>query len=502
MLVACELGIFYLRRRKTALRPGLLYHAAALFLALWAGLELTPWATAETLIWQAVCGAALVLVALVLYSLFDVFVLRRPWDPQRGPMAPALVRDVGRILVAAAALLLALTWVHEGSLGTVLVSSTVLSAVLGLALQDVLKNVFAGMALQMEQSLRVGDWLSIDGQPAVVVELGWRATRLRTNEGVELVEPNSEVSSRRLTVYGSGRRPVGFGFRVGLPYATPPAEARAALLAAARSAEGAVESPPPQAMVRSYDDSAITYELRVFTREVAAIARFRDAVYSRVWYELQRAGIDVPFPVRTVELHDVARERGIEGERERSRRRALLGGLDLFADLPAETLDNLVAAAREQHFDHGERLVREGDTGDSLYVLEQGRVVVSTSGDGEATIAAGGGGGASGTLQLAVLGSGDFFGEMSLLTGAPRSATVRADGGCRVLVLTKSDLAPVLQADPDLAELLCRAVERRQAATAAARAERRERRPERTAQRDDAVSLLGRVREFFRLPGR
>lgn len=483
-----ETVLFALRRfaPRFPIRP--LDHLWAVLVAAWAGLSLLGLGPGRPL-WRVVAAAALVLTVLVAFSALERLVLLRPWDAARGPMAPKLARDVLRVLLLAGGALVAATAIFDVNLSTVLVSSTVVSAVLGLALQDVLKNVFAGIALDLEKPFARRDWLRLDdGTPAQVIDMSWRATRLRTNEGLEIHQPNSEVAAARLVSYGSGVRPVALSFEVGLPYETPPAEAKAALAAAARQAPGALDSPGPQVFLHQFADHAVVYRMRVWTRGVHELSRFRDAVQTRIWYGLKREGIAIPFPIRTVHLHEAAREAETLADGTREQARLLLAGLDLFDQLPGEALDSLAASARRVHFDDGEMLVSEGEAGDSLFVLEAGRVLVSKQG---------GDGGSA--VPLAHLARGAFFGEMSLLTGAPRSATVTAQGGVTVLVLSQPALAPLVEADPEIAETLSRAVTTRRAdteATLETRAKSRDPHPAAT----DESSILDRIRAFFKLP--
>jgi small-conductance mechanosensitive channel/CRP-like cAMP-binding protein len=489
LFVALELLLWLGHRAVPRLRRSLLHHlwalaagaTAALWLAVPDATGLLPWRLAATL--------ALVLSGLVLFDALDSLVLSRPWDAARGPLVPKLGRDVLRILVLTGAGLFAATAVFEAKLQAVLVSSTVLSAVIGLALQDVLKNVFAGIALDLEKPFSRRDWLLLDGSgtPAQVIDISWRSTRLRTNEGVDIFEPNARLEASRLTNYGSGARPVALALEVGLPYGTPPAEAKEALLAAARGAPGVADTPPPQAFLDRFGDHAVVYRLRVWTHHVYEIARFRDETQTRIWYQLQRQGIPIPFPIRTVLLHhqDDDRERERRADRERTAR--LLSAIDLFRDLPPQHFDRLVESARVELYGDGETLVQEGEPGASLFVLEAGRVWVTKTGPESGT-----------AVRLAHLTPGSFFGEMSLLTGEPRSATVTADGGARVLMLSHQALAPMLEAEPHLAEVLCSALATRQAATEATLEDRR-RRQQHPRQGALEASLLERVRAFFRL---
>ena len=479
------LVVVWLRRLPHARWLRLLGHPWALSVGAAAAVAVAPVASAHA--WRFVPAVAALLTAILFFALLDRLVFQRPWAPERGPMMPKLVRDVLRALFLAATVLFIATSILEQSLPAVLVSSTVLSAVVGLALQDVLRNVFAGMALELEKPIARGDWLLLDGRPVQVIDSSWRSMRLRNSEGVDFWEPNASFSTARVTSYGSGARPVALVFPIGLPYDLPPARAKAILAEAAQGIPGTLATPAPEAFLEAYGDSAIQYRLRVWTRTVGEQTRLRDAVNTRIWYALAREGVSIPFPIRTLHVHAAEREERRREHASRERARQLLGGLELFAALPAAALERLAAAARQSHYDRSEQLVREGERGDSLFVVDQGRVAVST--------AAGDGGSA---IQLATLGPGELFGEMSLLTGAPRSASVTADGPCEVLVIAKDDLAPLLVEDPTLAEQLSISVAARQARTAATLESWRES-PLATREHRAEASLLARIRSFFKL---
>lgn len=477
-----EAAIFLLRR--TAI-SGFRLHLTAVVVAAYVLLFGGDFASRRPMLWQGLQVATLFLLVLFCHSLVDTFLLRRPWDNRRGPL-PALVRGLVLVLVLVCTTFFAASNLLGLSLPAVLVSSTVLSAVLGLALQDVLKNVFAGVALQLEGVLKVGEWLNLDGQFARISEMSWRSITLITSEGHRLIEPNAKISERKLTNVGSGRRPMAFGFMVNLPLETPPARAKEALLAAARSASMASADPAPSAFVHRFAESAVVYELRVWTHQVQAIVAFRDEVHSRIWYEIKRAGLAMPYPIRDVLMSDSAQKRSADHERGLDRLALLFGRLDLFRMLDHDALRRFAAEADTAFYDHGEVLVREGEDGESLFVIDRGKVRVTTIGeDGE-------------IIELATLKAGAFFGEMSLLTGEPRSATVTADGGCEVLVLTREDLKPVFAADPSIAEKLSKALAERAAARATALAEHRDHGLQ-TAGVDDESSFLSKIRDLFRL---
>ena len=486
ILLVLELLFVLLSKFDQRPRPVWTYHLWALSLALATVLSIGQ--EPDSLAWRVVASLATLLTAIVGVSLVDSLLIQRPWAPEKGSSLPKLARDVLRTGVLVAAVLIVATSILDYPLPAVLVSSTVLSAVIGLALQDVLKNVFAGMALEIERPFSRGDWLLVDGVAVEVLDTSWRSVRLRSNEGVEFYEPNSNLSTTRLVNYGSGRQPIALSFTVGLPYDVPPAKVKRALEAAARSVPDSPKDHPPAAFVAAYSESSVEYRLRVWTHEVSALTRFKDTVYSRIWYELRRQGLSVPFPTRTLHLQqEESSQQTVETQQRREQER-LLSGLSLFRDFDREDIRSLCQSVRRAPYDDGEILVHEGDSGDSLFVVVEGRVIVSKSGQGLGT----------GEIRLASLHSGTFFGEMSLLTGEPRSATVRADGPCDVLVLTRRHLAPLLQDRPELAEVLSAALVERQAQTEATVQDRRDR-PDSASSPEGHHSLLGKIRTFFRL---
>lgn len=439
---------------------------------------------------RLLAGAGFVAVVLgieLLYLLADRFLLARRLDERGRPAIPQLVRDLGAWIAVAVGVVIGAAWFFDADPKGLALPSAVVSAVLGFALQDVLKNVFAGLALQTEQPFDIGDWIVLDGEARQVLEMSWRSTHLRNTLGVEFREPNANLVVAEIVNYGSGLRPVGLAVRVRVAYGAPPRLVKDSLVAAAHEAPGVVADPAPSALVVGFAESAVEYEVRFWTRGVDGIARLRDTVLSRIWYQLQRDGWTIPFPIRTVQVESA---RSIQADKRAwrtARAEALLARTDLFAALAPEVRSRLAEAAELGYYDAGERLVVEGQEGDSLMLLSRGSVSVTKAGDDLGTT----------SVSLAVLREGAYFGEMSLLTGAPRSATVTAEGAVEVFVLDREALEPILAADPAIAESLSKVLAERMAATAARFEDRRE--AARRTEVSDHQTLLRRIRSFFRL---
>ncbi|KAB2950719.1 MAG: mechanosensitive ion channel [Thermoanaerobaculia bacterium] len=447
--LALEVVYFLVRGRfprpfeRLRLQVEILALTVVAFLTTGRGEALLPFGLDEPLL-KASAFVAVVLGFGLAYLALDRVGLARRLDARGRPAVPRLVRDLLAWLVVVAAVVLAGAWFYGLDLKSIALPSAVLSAVLGFALQDVLKNVFAGLALQTEQPFDLGDWLVVDGEPRRVIEMSWRSTHLRNNLGVDFREPNANLVAASITNLGGGERAVGFAVHVGVAYGAPPRLVKDALESAAASAPGVAAEPPPQALLHRFADSAVEYELRYWSREVHAAARLRDAVQSRVWYRLHRDGWTIPFPIRTVQLETASRIAADKLSWRARRAESLLARTDLFSGLDPEVRRRLAEAAGLAYFDAGERLVEEGEAGDSLMLVSRGSVVVTKSGLELGTD----------RVTLAMLKEGSYFGEMSLLTGAPRSATVTAEGAVEAFVLDRAALAPILEADPAIAETL------------------------------------------------
>jgi CRP-like cAMP-binding protein len=244
------------------------------------------------------------------------------------------------------------------------------------------------------------------------------------------------------------------------------------------------DMPAPSALVASFEDSGIAYWVRYYTRDFQRCEVTDAEVRARIWYALDRRGISIPFPIRTLRM-DTASPRAEMGHALHGRA-ATLADVELFRVLPDEAREHLAAASGERRYAPGELVIRQGDDGDELFVLERGDVSVlfAATPDDEPTV-------------LAHLTEGDFFGEMSLMTGERRTATVRADTECTLVVVDKDAFAPVLDRYPELAEEISRLLVARQDGLANHMGSLP---PSRRKQVDHrSGQLLGKIRSFFSL---
>ena len=181
-------------------------------------------------------------------------------------------------------------------------TSAVTSLVLGLALQPILGNFFSGLVLSVERPFRINDWVKVAGTEGRVVDITWRTTHLRTRDNDNLVIPNGKIAEQEILNYFYPQPLHMERIHVGVHYTTAPHRVERALLDAASRVEGLLERPTPNVFLLRFDASAITYELRVWTEDIAGLPRMRNQCHREIWEEFRRCGITIPYPIRTLEI--------------------------------------------------------------------------------------------------------------------------------------------------------------------------------------------------------
>jgi small-conductance mechanosensitive channel len=388
-------------------------------------------------------------VFLLLRVLEDVFIGRRVRTDEKFEF-PVIIRDVVRLVLLVLIVLFALKAFLGFEPTALIATSTVVAAVIGFAMQEVLSNLIAGVALQIGKPFDVGHWVELAGQEGVVVEVNWRSTTIRTFENNYVTLPNSNIAKSEIFNFSAPTKLVQRSMIVGVDYRTPPNKVKSVLLNAACEAEGVREKPPPTCRLQDYGDFAITYRLRFWIGDYKDYRVIEDDVKTNVWYNFKRAGIHIPFPIRTVEMTAVDRE--AEAAKETAERRArvlaVFKDVDILSPLSKKELNSLADAATIRVYGSGETILRQGDTGEELFIIETGEVRTTVLKNGR-------------IIFSKDRGPGYLFGEMALLTGEPRTATIKAVVDTETVVIGKKPFEEIIKADPSVCEKLSDVIERR-----------------------------------------
>src|SRR6266404_4295914 len=487
LTVGAFIGTFFvaltfgrLLKRGAGVQLGILYQLFCLTLAFYAAL----WVYGVQADWRNHIGAAAILlssalvVALVNRYVWDWYFEKRKQTP-----IPHFLREVfgGLIFLVALLLVLSVGYHAESQLKGLLAGSGVAVIILGVAGQNLFGGIIAGMSLQINRPYKVGDWLKVGETYGEVREINWRSTRLCTNDTIYLDIPNNEIVKTTIVNLHYPTEVHAMRIRVGVDYDVPPNRVKDALGRAASNARGVLPNPPVKVFLVDFADHAVTYEIKYYMGNHARINEVNDAVRTNVWYELKRERINIPYPIRT--LH-VERRTGRPPQEEYEEALSILRGEPLFECLSNEQLDRLVKQARLNHFGGGESVIEEGAEGDSMFVLLRGAANVSVSKNGS-------------TISVATLNSGDCFGEMSLLTGERRTATVRAEGDCYVMEIGKPVMAEILRESPDCLNQLSETLAKRKIETEGIIKEVRPSAEQTAKEKEYRATFLRRIKTFF-----
>jgi small-conductance mechanosensitive channel len=428
----------------------------------------------------AVLGGRFFLLASLLQSVL-LLVAVAAWERIRPPM-PRIFLDVLRWLMVAAAIVAIL---YEAGVepGNLFAGSAVVTAVLGFALKDTLGNVFAGLAIHAEHPFELGDWIQYDANQAhigKVVEVNWRATKVITLDEAYVIIPNGQLAQASIRNFTKpdpwSRRSL---FLI-TPYAVPPQRVQQIILEALRGSFGVLDHPAPSVVTNAFTDRGVEHWVRLFTTQFDKRDRVDGMARDRIWYALARHGIEMPVATHAIRMTPLPPPPADDPASVIDRRAVGLSQIGLLDALGADLLRQLAADSPERVFASGEPIIRQGDAGESLFVLLSGRVEVTACDHGRPPV------------RLAELAAGDYFGEMSLMTGAPRVATVTATEETRVVELSKAVFRRTLEARPELVDDLGKALHIRMAERAQAVAGVAPVAPE-------VQDIFRKIREFFSL---
>jgi CRP-like cAMP-binding protein len=234
-------------------------------------------------------------------------------------------------------------------------------------------------------------------------------------------------------------------------------------------------------LVNDFAASAITYRARFWIDDYFRDEVVRDEVRRGIWYEFSRRNIEIPFPIQ-IEYQRYEKPPDVSALRARFTK--TIAAVPVLQTLSGDTHRALADAAEERLYGNGETIVREGDSGGSMFLVNQGHVVVTVGENAESPSAG---------KEVAVIDAGGYFGEMSLLTGEPRTATVRASGDCTVLEISATAFRDYVRDHPEVIDHLAEAAQTRR------RTLDERRKTVGADEAEESESLVQMMRNFFGL---
>src|SRR6266576_4483801 len=398
---------------------------------------------------------------------------------KRGYEAPTLARNIFSIAAFTIFFLLIFSELFpQVNLGALFTTSAIFGVILGLALQDTLGNFFAGISLHADRPFQVGDVIVVGPQKhtGVVESITWRAIKIRTFQNHIVLVSNSNVAREAIEVSPRDNLNARLVF-FGTLYTDSPAKTIHVVREAVRDADNVSDKITPIVRIRNLGDFSIEWEVKYWLEDYAKYNDTDALVRQRVWYALRRSGLTFAFPTRTLHLERKAIARPVTAEEQIADR---LSAVDVFSPLSSEELRQLATATVGHVFAPSETLIRAGDEGSSMFVVHNGRVAVQVADK-------------SGPRTVAVLSEGNFFGEMALFTGEPRTANVVALEETEVLEIGHAAMKHLFETNPSLAESISWTIAERQADLAAGSLQASQ------SSIQESAGVLASIKRFFGL---
>lgn len=354
------------------------------------------------------------------------------------------------------------------NLSGIVATSAVVTGVLGLSLQATLGNILGGVALQLDDSIHVGDWIQLEnGKQGKVTEIRWRHTVVETRDWDTLIVPNASLLAQNILLLGKRagqplQHRMWIYFNVDFRYL--PGDVIAVVNAALQDSpiEHVAADPPPHCIcfdfAKDYRDSFAHYAIRYWLTDLAKDDPTSSLVRLRAFAALKRAGIPLAIPAAELFLsQDDQQHVARKEQRELERRIGALDHVELFNPMTREEKARIAAQVHPAPFTRGEVITHQGAEAHWLYILTRGSVEVRFRSDAGEEVAIG------------TIHAPGFFGELGMMTGARRSSSVVALGEVECLRLEKADFQKVIQDRTEIAHGISRILAERQVALQALR---------------------------------
>ncbi len=349
--------------------------------------------------------------------------------------------------------------------GLDLSSLAVLAGVLGIGLgfgfQNLVSNFVSGLTLLFEQPIRVGDFVEVSGLLGTVEKISIRSTIVRTLDGIFVIVPNNRFIENNIINWSYRDPQSRIHLPIGVAYGTSPVLVTEVLLNAARSEPRVLSYPAPKVWLKDFGDNALKFELLVWIDRPQDVEVIKSALNFLIEQELRQRNIEIPVPQRDLKIRNL--DKLLSSIRQEPAETAetatpitattsdlstLLRRITYFESCTDTELRSLIEQGYRKRFASGQIVFKENDPGESFYIILSGQVEIFSEKKG---------------TSISLLKAGEFFGEISLLTGMPRPSTVRALEETSLFIVDRTALQKLLKDHKGLAEQIAqRLVERQQ----------------------------------------
>lgn len=361
---------------------------------------------------------------------------------------PRLIKDLVIIILYIIGVLLIAKYYLNIQLTVVLASSAVLTVVIGFALQDILGDLFSGIALNLEESLNIGDWIKIGDDEGKVEQFRWRSIKIRTIDNILVLIPNRIASKQEVKRFGGPREPFALRLKIGVSYKNSPDFVISTIMEVLNTIPAVLTTPKPMVMVHKFDDFAIIYEIKFWLTDYSIKDPIKSEIQRRTWYAFKRNDIQIPFPIRDIYIKDIKKEK-ITGsakwaEMGKEQIIAVLQKNEVLNTISQNQLENLAEDIEIKLYGIGETLIKEGEEGRYFYHFLEGEAEVLKN-----------------DKVIIRMRANDYVGEMALFTGEKTTADVRITKQSRVLRISSERFRETVRLNEKMARKLSEVIAQR-----------------------------------------
>jgi len=368
----------------------------------------------------------------------DLALKRFVWIPiedKTGRDIPDIVVGFFSFIIIALALCGVCAYVFEQKITSIMAASGVVAMIIGLAIQINISNVFSGIALNIERPFLMGDWVKIaEIDEGRVLDVTWRTTRIQTRDNCIISVPNSMASESIIRNYHYPNDTFRYWFKVNIDPGQQPESVEKILLDAVLSSPFVLSQSPPTVSFSGLTQWSAEYTISYSTKDYAGKVKAKNAVWNRVWNHLKRAGISPVFQRLDVPQfrNEIFSRASLDDPIE------CLNDIQIFHTLSDKNKRKLSKRMVRKTFKQDDIIIQQDDSGKSVFIIIEGSVSVRIKiSDGP-------------EFEVARLGAGDFFGELALLTGEPRKATIITQSHTIVFEIPENTFISILHDEPEV----------------------------------------------------
>ena len=384
---------------------------------------------------QLIMFSILLIIAIkfISFIVFDAYLHRDSY--------PRMIKDIVVIILYAVGFLFIAKYYLKLHVAEVLASAAVLTVVVGFALQDILKDLFSGIALNFEESLKIGDWVNISQYEGRIEQFRWRSIKIRTIDNVLIVIPNQIASQQTVKNFGHSGQYFALRSQIGVSYKNSPDLVIKTLQQIMDSIDVILKNPAPVVNTLQFDAYSIIYELKYFFKDFSKKNSLQGEINRKIWYAFKRAGIEIPFPIREVYMKQTD-EKAMTHEDIIH----ILKNNEVLKTIDEKQLQNLVEGVDIKVYGKGEIIINEGETGHYFYHILLGEVEILKN-----------------NKVMQRLSTNEYFGEVSLFTGEMTTAVVRTSKECTFLRISSEKFRETVKMNNNMARKLSEVIAARRA---------------------------------------